>query len=266
MILKKINKNTKAIIITHYNGNSIDFLKLKKIVKKNNIVIIEDAAQVYGAKYKKSYLGSIGDFGAFSFHQTKNIHCGSGGALILNNKKYLKNLVRVLDRGTNKSDFIKKKASKYTWVSKGVSSSLTEMQSMFLFFQLKKEKVILNKRKKICLLYSKFIKPNKKYFDICITNKYNKSNFHMFYIKLKNTVARDRLKKYLKQHRIEATTHYEPLHLSKIIKNSTIGKQKYLPNTEKYAKSILRLPLHLNLNQNDIKYISYKINNFFTKN
>ena len=106
---KKINKNTKVIILTHYNGNSIDFLKLKKIIKNKNITLIEDAAQVYGAKYKKFYLGSIGDFAAFSFHQTKNIHCGSGGALILNNKKYYKSLVKVLDRGTNKSDFLKKK-------------------------------------------------------------------------------------------------------------------------------------------------------------
>jgi dTDP-4-amino-4,6-dideoxygalactose transaminase len=263
---KKINKNTKVIILTHYNGNSIDFLKFKKIIKNKNITIIEDAAQVYGAKYKNLYLGSIGDFGAFSFHQTKNIHCGSGGALILNNKKYYKNLVRILDRGTNKSDFIKKKTNKYTWISKGVSSTLTEMQSVFLYSQLKKEKLILNKRKKFFYLYKKYIKTNKKYYDKSDINKYNQSNFHMFYIKLKNLSTRDHLKKYLKKFKIETTSHYEPLHLSTIIKKNTKEKNEKLKNTEKYAKSILRLPLHLSLNEKDIKFISFKINNFFTKN
>ena len=87
----------------------------------------------------------------------------------------------------------------------------------------------------------------------------------MFYIKLKNTVARDRLKKYLKQHRIEATTHYEPLHLSTIIKKKIKEKKEKLPKTEKNANSILRLPLHLNLNEKEIKYISYKINSFFAR-
>ena len=262
---KKINKNTKVIILTHYNGNSIDFLKLKKIIKNKNITLIEDAAQVYGAKYKKFYLGSIGDFAAFSFHQTKNIHCGSGGALILNNKKYYKSLVKVLDRGTNKSDFLKKKASKYTWVSKGVSSSLTEMQSVFLYTQLKNEKKILNQRKKIYFLYKKYLKPNKKHYNLCNINKYNQSNFHMFYLKLNKLSTREHLKKYLKKHKIEATTHYEPLHLSTIIKKNTKEKKEKLPNTEKNANSILRLPLHLNLNEKEIKYISYKINSFFAR-
>lgn len=262
---KKINKNTKVIILTHYNGNSIDFLKLKKIIKNKNITLIEDAAQVYGAKYKKFYLGSIGDFAAFSFHQTKNIHCGSGGALILNNKKYYKSLVKVLDRGTNKSDFLKKKASKYTWVSRGVSSSLTEMQSVFLYAQLKKEKQILNKRKKIYFLYKKYLKANKKHYNLCNINKYNQSNFHMFYLKLNKLSTRDHLKEYLKKNKIEATTHYEPLHLSTIIKKNTKEKKEKLPKTEKNANSILRLPLHLNLNEKEIKYISYKINSFFAR-
>ena len=88
----KINKNTRVIILTHYNGNSVNFSELKKIIKNKNILIIEDAAQVYGSKYKNNLLGSYGDFSAFSFHQTKNLHCGSGGALILNNTKYLNNL------------------------------------------------------------------------------------------------------------------------------------------------------------------------------
>ena len=262
---KKINKNTKVIILTHYNRNSIDFLKLKKIIKNKNITLIEDAAQVYGAKYKKFYLGSIGDFAAFSFHQTKNIHCGSGGALILNNKKYYKSLVKVLDRGTNKSDFLKKKASKYTWVSRGVSSSLTEMQSVFLYAQLKKEKQILNKRKKIYFLYKKYLKANKKHYNLCNINKYNQSNFHMFYLKLNKLSTRDHLKEYLKKNKIEATTHYEPLHLSTIIKKNTKEKKEKLPKTEKNANSILRLPLHLNLNEKEIKYISYKINSFFAR-
>jgi dTDP-4-amino-4,6-dideoxygalactose transaminase len=140
------------------------------------------------------------------------------------------------------------------------------MQSVFLYSQLKKEKLILNKRKKFFYLYKKYIKTNKKYYDKSDINKYNQSNFHMFYIKLKNLSTRDHLKKYLKKFKIETTSHYEPLHLSTIIKKNTKEKNEKLKNTEKYAKSILRLPLHLSLNEKDIKFISFKINNFFTKN
>ena len=259
---KKINKNTRVIILTHYNGNSINFRTLKNIIKKKNIIIIEDAAQVYGAKYKNYFLGSIGDFGAFSFHQTKNIHSGSGGALILNNQKYYRNLRDVLDRGTNKTDFINNKANKYSWVSRGVSSSITEMQSVFLLSQLKDEKKVLNKREELFKLYKKEIRSNDKFFEICNFNKFNKSNYHMFYILLKSNNLRPKFIKFMAENKIEVTSHYEPLHLSTVIQKTKAVKEK-LPNTEKYAKRIVRLPFYFELKKKDIEYICNKINIFF---
>lgn len=260
----KINKNTRVIILTHYNGNSVDFSELKKIIKNKNILIIEDAAQVYGSKYKNNLLGSYGDFSAFSFHQTKNLHCGSGGALILNNTKYLNNLKNVLDRGTNKSEFLNSKASKYTWVSKGVSSSITEMQSAFLLNQLKNEKKITTKRKKLFNLYKFYLKDLNSKRITSSFQRENTSNYHMFYILLKNLAERNKFIMYMKRKRIEVTSHYEPLHLSKFYKKN-FKKNLKLPTTEVMSKKIVRLPLHLKLNSKEIKFISSEIISFFNK-
>ena len=145
-IQKKINNRTKAIVLVHYNGNSVDFDKLKILIRNKKIFIIEDAAAAFGSKYKN--LGTIGDFGTYSFHETKNLHCGSGGALIVNNNKYLKKARLIWNRGTNREDFEKKKINKYQWVQEGKSSHLSEIQAAFLLSQLKTFKNNLIKKKK----------------------------------------------------------------------------------------------------------------------
>jgi len=258
----KITSKTKAIVVVHYNGNSVDFDKLKKIIKKKNIHIIEDAAQAIGAKFKKNYLGSLGDFGCFSFHNTKNIHCGFGGALIVNNQKLLKKALSIWNRGTNKNDFLKNKTSKYTWITKGASVQLSEMNSSFLYSQLKFLKKNLLLRNNFCLRYAKKLENNSDYFEIPKFNLFNKSNNHIFYLILKNKNIRPKLMIYLKKYKIETTSHYEPLHKSiaakKFIKNNVA-----LTNTEDLSKKIIRLPLHHAITNKDIDFICKKINFFF---
>lgn len=260
----KITSKTKAIVVVHYNGNSVDFDKLKQIIGKKNIYIIEDAAQAIGAKFKKSYLGSLGDFGCFSFHNTKNIHCGFGGALVINNKKLSKKALDIWNRGTNKNDFLKKKTSKYTWITKGASVQLSEIHSSFLYSQLRFLKKNLTMRNKICSRYSKNLKNNSNYFEIPKFNLFNKTNNHIFYLVLKNKNIRPKLISYLKKFKIETTSHYEPLHQSiaakKFIKNNIV-----LKNSEDLSKKIIRLPLHHEVSNKNIDFISKKIIFFLKK-
>ena len=259
---KKINKNTKAIIVSHNNGNSINFDEIKKIIKKKNIRIIEDAAQAFGAKYKKKYLGTIGDFGCFSFHQTKNIHCGIGGALLVNNNNYQKISKIIWNRGTNRSDFMKGNVKKYVWVNQGNASHLSELQSAFLYPQLLSYKKVIQFRKKIYDKYFKLLNSLKNKIDLPNINSFNTSNYHLFYFVIHNSISRFKFINFMKKKKIKVTSHYEALHLSPMAKNKLKVKSK-LPNSESLSKRIIRLPMHTNLKNIEIHYICKNIKKFF---
>jgi dTDP-4-amino-4,6-dideoxygalactose transaminase len=250
--------------LTHYNGNSVDFEELNKIIIKKNICIIEDAAQAYGSKYKNQYLGTIGDFGCFSYHQTKNIHCGTGGALLINNLKYDKIATIIWNRGTNRSDFFKGNASKYVWINKGSTAYLSEIQAAFLYSQIESFNKVQKFRK---FIFDRYIKQLKKIKDKIILpsiNNYNISNYHLFYILLPEIKSRPNFIKFMKDHKIEVTSHYEALHLSPMIRNKLKIKIK-LPLSEELSKKIVRLPMHMNLKTNDIDYISSLTKKFILK-
>lgn len=261
----KITSKTKVIVVVHYNGNSVDFDKLKKIIGNKNIYVIEDAAQALGARYKNFFLGSLGDFGCFSFHNTKNIHCGFGGALVINNQKFLKNALTIWNRGTNRQEFIKKKTSKYTWVAKGTSTQLSEIQSSFLYPQLQNLSKNLKLRKKIYLRYLKNLESDKKYFDVSKFNSFNKSNYHIFYLVLKKKNMRKKLINFMKKFKIELVSHYEPLHQS-IAAKKFIGLPVKLKKSEDLSRRIVRLPFHHEITFNDIDFMCKKIKIFFKEN
>ena len=148
-IEKSITKNTRGIIIVHYAGIACDLKKILKIAKKYSLILIEDAAHAIYSKYGDQYLGTFGDFGILSFHQTKNIFCGEGGALLVNKKKYVERSYVIRDKGTNRRAFINGKVSKYKWVDIGSSFIPSSLQASFLFSQLKNGKTITKKRTKI---------------------------------------------------------------------------------------------------------------------
>jgi dTDP-4-amino-4,6-dideoxygalactose transaminase len=256
-IEKLINKNTKAIIAVHYAGISCDMDKLKKICKKYNLYLIEDAAQALLSKYKKKYLGTIGDLATISFHETKNVHCGEGGALIINNKKFIKRAKIIRDKGTNRSDFNKNIVKKYSWIDIGSSFALSEINAAFLYSQLKKARKITKQRVRIWMNYYNFFKKFSNFFIIPNIPKYSKINGHIFYLILKDKNRSLFLAK-LRSIGINAIFHYIPLHQSK--KGSRFNYKNFdLKVTNYVAKQLIRLPLHYYLNKSSINQIKLSL-------
>ena len=144
-----INEKTKAIIVVHYAGFSCDMDKIMKLAQKHGLIVIEDAAQAFGTKYKGKLLGTIGHFGCLSFHETKNINCGEGGVLFINDEKYIDRAEIIREKGTNRKKFYKGLVDKYTWVDIGSSYLPSDILSAYLFAQLENSEEILQKRKAI---------------------------------------------------------------------------------------------------------------------
>tara|TARA_B100000575_G_C23133134_1_gene657672 strand:- start:1938 stop:3071 length:1134 start_codon:yes stop_codon:yes gene_type:complete len=263
-ITKCINKKTKAIVIVHYQGYSVDYLdKLKNICKKNKIFLIEDAAQAFGSYFKNKALGSFGDFACFSFHETKNLHSGAGGMLVVNNKKYLNKIRIIHDKGTNRYLMNLKKIKYYSWVDIGSAFLMTELSASYLNPQIKYFKKIYKKRSKLYFRYQKLLsKIDNGNFYIPNNFKY-RYNFHAFVLILEKN-NREKFLKFLKKNKINAVISYTPLHRSIAGKRFSKSKEKLL-NTDNYVKKIVRLPLHDSLTSKQIDFICMKIKEFFKK-
>lgn len=258
-----ITKKTKAIVIVHYQGYSINYLdKLQKICKKKKIFLIEDAAQAFGSFFKNKALGSFGDFSCFSFHETKNLHSGAGGMLVVNNKKYLNRIKIIHDKGTNRFLMNLKKIKYYSWVDIGSAFLMTEFSASYLNPQIKNYKKIFLKRAKLYFRYLKFLsKINKGNFYIPNNFKF-RYNYHALVLILEKT-NREKFLSFLKKFKINAVISYMPLHSSKV--GRKFNNKKKLINTDKYVKQIVRLPLHNSLSFKDIDFICAKIKKYFDK-
>jgi dTDP-4-amino-4,6-dideoxygalactose transaminase len=262
IIEQAITKKTKAIVLVHYAGVSCNMDPIVAIAKRHKLYIVEDAAQAILSSYKGRPLGSIGDLATVSFHETKNIHCGEGGALIINNPKFIKRAKIIRDKGTNRDLFNQNMVKKYTWVDYGSSYGLSEINAAFLYGQLKQAKKITKKRLAIFKLYHKLLEKLeiKKLIKRPTIPTYAKANGHMYYILVKNN-KRDKLLKYLKQKKINTVFHYIPLHSSPFGKLKATTKST-MHNTNVIANTLLRLPMHQSLNHWDIKMITSRISNF----
>lgn len=260
-----ITKKTKAIVTVHYAGVSCDIDQLLKLVEKYNLLLIEDAAQAIYSKYKDRYLGTIGHIGCFSFHETKNItSAGEGGMLIINDESLVEKAKMIIEKGTDRSAFLEKKVSSYTWKTIGSSYGMSQLNAAFLYAQLEDASYITNTRREHMTSYIEELLPlsieNK--IEIFEVPEFSISNGHMFYIKTKDELERLKLVNYLKDNNIDALSHYEPLHSSDAGKK--YGCFSGLDNvTTRDAKRLLRLPLHTNLNKEDIIYISGVIKEFY---
>lgn len=258
-IERAITKKTKAIVVVHYAGISPDMDKLVNLCKKNKIFLVEDAAQAIYSFYKNRMLGSFGDLACLSFHETKNIHCGQGGALLINNSKFIERAKIIKDKGTNRNQFEKNLVKKYTWVDIGSSYGLSEINCAYLYCQLLKIKKIIHKRIKIWNLYYKYFSKLKNIQNPQIP-KYNKHNGHIYYVILKNFFLRDKILKVFNKEKINAVFHYVPLHSSKAGKKYARISGN-LSNTVLISKSLIRLPLFYDFK---ISYVK-KIVNIFNK-
>ncbi len=266
-VIQKITKKTRALVVVHYAGFKAEITELKKICSTHGLILIEDAAQGFGSFFNKKAIGTLGDIGCFSFHETKNIHAGLSGAIILRNKNDYIRAIHIRERGTNRQDVITGQSKKYSWVELGGSYYPTEINAAFLYAQLKQVKKNLKQRKAIYNEYYKnllFLKKNKYLYF----NEFEKgyvSNYHAFFIILKSTSTCQKLRKYLLKFKIHAFIGYVPLHSSPM--GIKLGNKKSdLPISEIVSKKILRLPLHNKMKKKDALFVSAKILDFFETN
>jgi dTDP-4-amino-4,6-dideoxygalactose transaminase len=264
LVESAITARTRAIVPVHYAGVGCEMDTLQQIAKKHQLLLIEDAAQGLMASYKHKPLGSFGDFGCFSFHETKNIIAGEGGALIVNNPRFIQQAEIIREKGTNRSQFFRGQVDKYTWIEKGSSYLPGELIAAFLYAQFEEATQIIKTRLKVWDLYHQLLAPlaqaGKLRRPIIPTDCQH--NGHMYYIVLDDLSTRTNLIHYLKQHNINAVFHYVPLH-------SSPAGQRYgrfaadLINTDYLSDRLLRLPLFPTLTCEQVEFVVAKIIKFF---
>jgi dTDP-4-amino-4,6-dideoxygalactose transaminase len=257
-----ITKKTKAVVVVHYAGVACDMDKVLKIADKYNLLVIEDAAQSIDSYYKGKPLGSIGDMGCFSFHETKNIQCGEGGLLSVNNSLFKGRAEIIWEKGTNRSAFWRGEVDKYNWVDIGSSFLPSELNTSFLFAQLEKIDEIQVKRKNIWKKYFNGLKKleNSKVILPEIP-AYATNNAHLFYLICNSLEERTRLISFLKTQDIMAVFHYISLHDSPYFFDKHDGRP--LPNSKKYENCLIRLPLWVGMTDKEINYVISKVLDFY---
>lgn len=256
-----ITKNTKAIVPVHYAGVSCEMDTIMKIAEKYNLLVIEDAAQGLMSTYKGKPLGSIGHIGCLSFHETKNYQCGEGGAILLNNASHSQRAEIIREKGTNRSQFIRGMVDKYRWIDIGSSYLPSELNAAYLLAQFDSAHKVNQKRLSLWNEYSKQLSKVNQ-VDLQVIPSEVEHNAHIFFIKLKDIMERQRMIDHLKLNKIQSVFHYIPLHESNKCKqyNSFSGKDEF---TTKESERLLRLPMHFKLEISDVKYICNKVKEFF---
>lgn len=261
---KKITKRTKAIYLVHYGSNFCDMKKFIELKKKYNILIVEDAAHSIFGLLNNKYVGTIGDIGTFSFHETKNFSSGQGGAISINNKNLIKKAELMLNKGNDLKNLIKSNFNYFNLVSLGSEYRLAEIPSAMLYGQLIRHKRIIQKRKQIFNFYKKNFKNDfyKKYFNFIDIKNNSISNYHNCTIIFKSNVIAKNFMTYMKKKGINVSTHYYPLHMSKFCKESNNTK---LHVTESIFNKLIRLPIHTGITKNNLNYLKYNFLKFFER-
>lgn len=259
-----ITKKTKAIVPVHYAGVACEMDTIMEIAKRYNLLVIEDAAQGVMSKYKDRYLGTIGDMGCYSFHETKNYTCGEGGALIINEERFTERAEIIREKGTNRSKFFRGQIDKYTWVDIGSSYLPSELNAAYLYAQLEIANGINKNRLALWNQYYNGLEPlqEKGLIELPFIPDGCDHNAHMFYIKVKDLNERSQLITYLKDKGINSAFHYIPLH------NSPAGQEYgYFCGTDNYTTSeserLLRLPMYVGLGEEEIEQIMLSLEDYY---
>ncbi len=264
LIEHAITDKTRAIVPVHYAGVSCEMDTILAIAKKYNLLVIEDAAQGVMSSYKGKALGTMGDYGCYSFHETKNYSMGEGGALLIRDEKNVENAEIVREKGTNRSKFFRGQIDKYTWVEAGSSYLPSELNAAYLYAQLEEAEKINEKRLSIWNRYwdgleklsdeGKIVSPTIP--EGCVHNA------HMFYLKARDLEERTALISYLKEQGIQAVFHYIPLHTAPAGQRYGVfvGEDRY---TTAESEKLVRLPLYYNLALDQVDYIIDKVQAFY---
>ena len=259
-----ITERTRAIIAVHYAGVACEMDTIMEIARKYNLVVIEDAAQGVMSTYKGRALGTIGDFGCYSFHETKNYSMGEGGALVINNPEYNERAEILREKGTNRSKFFRGQVDKYTWVDFGDSYLPSELNAAYLWAQLCAADEINENRMASWNQYYQELKGLEESgrIELPVIPEGCVHNAHMFYIKCRDLEERTSFISYMKEEGILTVFHYIPLHSAPAgLKYGRFsGKDLY---TTKESERLVRLPMYYGLEQEKIEFICEKIKNFY---
>ena len=264
LIEKAITDKTKAIVPVHYAGVSCEMDKILEIAKQYNLYVVEDAAQGVNAYYKGQALGTMGDFGCYSFHETKNYTMGEGGALLIRSQENNIRSEIIREKGTNRAEFLLGMVDKYTWVSEGSSYLPSDLNAAYLYAQLQNADAINEKRRSIWNQYYYLLKDlqDKEKIQLPYIPQDCQHNAHMFYIKSRDIEERTYLIDFLRKKGITAPFHYIPLHSSVQGKKCGVfsGEDRYTTDT---SDRLLRLPMYVDLTTSEIEYVCEQIYSFY---
>lgn len=260
-----ITSRTRAIVPVHYGGCACDMDRLQALARLHNLLLIEDAAQAIDGYHRDRPLGGIGHLAAFSFHETKNVICGEGGMLVVNDPQLHARAEIIWEKGTNRSAFFRGEVDKYGWVDVGSSFLPSEITAAFLYAQLENLTAIQQKRR---TLWDSYLTGLKQLGDagrlqLPLIPKYARHNAHIFFVVCASSKERAALIDWLRQSGIEAVFHYQALHASRYYHGRHDGRR--LPEAERYSDCLLRLPLYFDLSSQDIARICETVTAFYKR-
>ena len=265
LIEAAITEKTRAIVPVHYAGVACEMDKIMELAEKYHLMVIEDAAQGVMASYKGKALGAIGDYGCFSFHETKNYSMGEGGALLIRDSEHIEDAEIIREKGTNRSKFYRGQIDKYTWVNFGSSYLPSDMNAAYLYAQLEKADEINEARLACWNRYYENLTPlmEQGRMELPVVPEGCVHNAHMFYIKAADVVERTALIDYLKEHQVHSVFHYIPLHNSPagLRFGRFHGEDKY---TTRESERLTRLPMYYGLTMEQVDYICEQVKKFYT--
>jgi dTDP-4-amino-4,6-dideoxygalactose transaminase len=258
-----ITAKTKAIVVVHYAGVACEMDTITKLAEKYGLYVVEDAAQAIDSYYKGKPLGSIGHMSTFSFHETKNIQCGEGGMLAINDTQFVERAEIIWEKGTNRAAFFRGEIDKYGWVDIGSSFLCSDLNSAFLWAQLEELTKIQEKRKDLWSYYYKELHPlsKKGSFKLPEIPSFGTNNAHMFYLVCTTKEERVKLISFLKSFHINAVFHYQSLHKSEYYTEKHSGRD--LPMSDLYSDNLVRLPFFYELLRVDQDRVISKIKEFY---
>ncbi len=259
-----VTERTRAIAPVHYAGVSCEMDKIMEVAEKYGLTVIEDAAQGILSTYKGKALGTIGDYGCFSFHETKNYSMGEGGALLIRDKRNVERAEIIREKGTNRAKFFRGQIDKYTWVDAGSSYLPGDMNAAYLMAQFDRADEVFEDRMRSWKLYEDLLKPlaDQGKIELPYIPDHCTHNAHMFYIKARDLEERTALIQYLKEHDIQAVFHYIPLHSAPAGERfgRFHGEDVY---TTKESERLARLPMYYGLKEEQVRYIADKVTEFY---
>lgn len=262
-----VTKKTKAIVPVHYAGVSCEMDTIMDIAERHHLLVIEDAAQGMMSTYKGKSLGTIGNYGCYSFHETKNYSMGEGGALLIRDEENIERAEIIREKGTNRSKFFRGQIDKYTWVDAGSSYLPSDMNAAYLWAQIEEAEQINRDRLNCWNTYYGLLKPlaEQGKIDLPYIPEECNHNGHMFYIKARDLKERTKLIDYLKQHGVNAVFHYIPLHTAPAGKEFGVfhGEDRY---TTRESERLLRLPMYMGLKEEDIETVCSAVQKFYGQN